>query len=348
MKQLRHDSFESLVRALQPDGVPTFLRTVEGRDAKEVKVKYPKYLFRGEPGVYASSFTSLRRAQDVNELTNEDWSLLIGLVSLCRDIFGAATGEGLDGLAWAQHYGIPTALLDVTNDPMVALHFAADAPSHVAQRTFFRIDLERCFPHVHASYVGHEYCLRGKAQSAWALWRADTERFGDFDLQNCPEIDAYVEKHVVSVDGSEDAARWQLPRLRDERNDGFAPYAVAILRGLKFHYGRPFPYSFVSWIVPRIPLYEWIPCDVTFGLFGLVERIALRSPMQAEKEDGKSYHLTSEEIVEELISDRFQTPNPTVFAMLKGPPMQTERLGPGSSFDVYMWKAGFEPPPRNV
>lgn len=343
-----HNSFESLIRSLEPDGVPTFVRKVRGPEGKETDIKYPKYLFRGEPGVYPNSFTSLRRARDVTGLSNEDWSILIGLVKLCRDVFGAATGEGLDGLAFAQHYSIPTTLLDVTNDPMVALHFAADSPASVFERTFFRIDLERCFPHVHASYVGHEFCRRGQVQSAWALWFADKERFAEFDLQNCPEIDDCVEKHIVRVDGREDIERFRTPHLLDERSDGFAPYPIAILRGLKFHYGQPFPRSFVSWILSRIPLYDWIPCDVTYSLFGPPERIALRSPTKAEKEDGIGYNLDFDKIVEEFVSDRFQTPNPTLFAILRGPPMKTERLGPGSSFDVVMWKPGFEPPPRGM
>jgi hypothetical protein len=186
MRQFHHDSIEALIRVLELDGTPTFLRRVESQDGHEVEIKYPKYLFRGEPGEYPCTFTSLRRAQEVDELTTKDWSLLIGLVRLCRDIFGAATGEGLDGIAFAQHYGVPTAHLDVTNDPMVALHFAAAAPVHVARRTLFRIDLERCFPHVYASCVGYQYCLRGKRQSAWAMCLADKERFGDFDLQHCP------------------------------------------------------------------------------------------------------------------------------------------------------------------
>ena len=75
---------------------------------------------------------------------------------------------------------------------------------------------------------------------------------------------------------------------------------------------------------------------MTYSLFGPVERVSLRSPAQAEKEDGNSYRVDVDEIVEELVSDRFQTPNPTLFAILRGPSMQTERLGPGSSFDVFI------------
>src|SRR5688572_25229659 len=106
MREFRHDSFDALIRALAPDGVPAFVRKVRAHDGKEIAVRYPKYLFRGEPGVFPHSLTSLRRAYDTAGLSPEDWSLLIGLVRLCRDVFGAATGEGLDGLAWAQHYGI--------------------------------------------------------------------------------------------------------------------------------------------------------------------------------------------------------------------------------------------------
>ena len=258
-------------------------------------------------------------------------------------MFGAATGEGLNGLGWAQHYGIPTTLLDVTNDPIVALHFAADARVEVTERTFFRIDLEKCFPHVLASYLGHEFCPRGQVQSAWGLWLADKNKFSEFDLQNCPEIDDYVEKHIVQAGDTE---KFVLPSLLEEENDGFAPYPIALIRGLKFRIGKSLSPSFASWIVSRIPLYDWIPCDVKYSLFGPVERVLLRSPNKALEEDGKSYKLSIKEITEELVSECFQTPNPTLFAMLKGPPLKTERIGPGCSFDVYMWKPGFEPPPR--
>jgi len=227
----RHKSFAELVETLSPEGTPAFCREQEF-DGKVIQTKLLKYLFRGEPAVYPTTLTSLRRAQADPSLTREDWSILVGLVRLCRDVFGAAMGDGLSGLAFAQHYGIPTTLLDVTNDPRVALHLAAARSSMAEERTFFRIDLERCGSTINVAYTGHEFCRRGQVQSAWGLWLANQERFAEFDLQQCPEIDDCVEKHIICAG---DAPEFSIPDLLDDKFDAFAPYPIALLRGLKFN-----------------------------------------------------------------------------------------------------------------
>ena len=71
---------------------------------------------------------------------------------------------------------------------------------------------------------------RGQVQSAWGMWLADRKRFLEFDLQQCPEIDDCIEKHIVRA---EDAPDFSIPDLVDDKFDAFAPYPIALLRGFK-------------------------------------------------------------------------------------------------------------------
>jgi hypothetical protein len=63
MRVIRHHTFESLIRAFSADGTSTFVRRSPDEAELGATVKYPKYLFRGEPGVVPTTLTSLRRTQ---------------------------------------------------------------------------------------------------------------------------------------------------------------------------------------------------------------------------------------------------------------------------------------------
>jgi hypothetical protein len=62
MRTFEHESFEKLVEELGKEGVPEFHAEQLDARGNAVRVTYPKFLFRGEPGVYPTTFTSLQRA----------------------------------------------------------------------------------------------------------------------------------------------------------------------------------------------------------------------------------------------------------------------------------------------
>jgi hypothetical protein len=85
----------------------------------------PKYLYRGESAVYPGTTPS--RARITTIFDQDELELLDELTSMASWCWRLRHGDSFRSIGWPQHYGFPTHVLDLTSDPLVALHFAADA-----------------------------------------------------------------------------------------------------------------------------------------------------------------------------------------------------------------------------
>ena len=86
----------------------------------------PIFYFRGESkdGWYLTPNVMRQSEDDDNSLRDVEGTMLVDLRSRRAEDFSAAT-SALDQMVMAQHYGLPTRLLDVTRNPLVALFHAS-------------------------------------------------------------------------------------------------------------------------------------------------------------------------------------------------------------------------------
>ena len=90
--------------------------------------EFENYIFRGEPTNYHSMISSALRGGEYPfiQMKNE----------FRREIFHRLTPDERNNfLAFSQHYGIPTNLIDFTRSPLVALFFACQ-PFHSSDERF--------------------------------------------------------------------------------------------------------------------------------------------------------------------------------------------------------------------
>ena len=307
----------------------------------------PKFLYRGESGIFPQSLSSRARLACDERFSTRDLDLLDRLTDLAAEIENRSEADRFRSLGWPQHYGLPTHLLDLTSDPMVALHFAASSSNANAStvRVVYRIDLEAIESKIYgragrptplaAARIEQTTIVRAQRQHAWVICaRQDADRF---NLQRCWHLWRHIEKFLVDAT---DASEFVRPDLLTVQDDAYAAWPLAVVRGLKIIAGGALPRIVAEWLCSRIPLYEWLPVQIGYDGRGRGTRLELITPAQAMERDGRNYEADAKAIIEELVSPEIPTPNGIVFGTPTGGPPDTVRwLEPGSECEV-QWKIG--------
>lgn len=245
-------------------------------------------------------------------------------------------GDAFRAVGWPQHYGFPTAALDLTSNPAVALHFAADTREHPPPglRVVYRVDLEAIEPKIYgpeglptplqAASIADNFCVRAQRQSAWVLRGVEARegRRGDspLDFQRSKDIAVHLERFTVDAI---DAGNFVHGDLLDPSNDLFACWPLAVVRSFKAYIQRPIPRRVAEWIIGRIPLFEQTPVCIYYDARGRGSRWQLISPTEASQSYGHSYVADREPVLEDLMSPDLPTPSGLLFGVPTGGPPNT-------------------------
>src|ERR1051326_2452080 len=200
MKKRRFSSFRELAAELQRDAGRTFAHRWEdpsyraslpeifraslpqGWDmpGRSGTAEAPKFLYRGESGIFPQSLSSRARLTLDARFSTRDLDLLDRLTALAGELERSQT-DSFRSLGWPQHYGLPTYFLDLTSDPLVALHFAANSsvPNSSSMRVLYRIDFEAIESKVYglagrptplaAARIEQTTIVRAQRQRAWII-----------------------------------------------------------------------------------------------------------------------------------------------------------------------------------
>lgn len=344
----------SYVSQLPPQFRPTSSDwDLPGAEGEEV---VPKYLYRGEAGIYPSTLPV--RARISNLFGPDELELIDELTSMASWVWRLREGEAFRAVGFPQHYGFPTSALDLTSDPVVALHFAADTRERPASRlrVVYRVDLEAIVPMVYApeglptplklASIADNFCVRAQRQSAYVLKAAEKPpevRQPDslFDFQRSEHIAGHLERFTVDAVDADEFVRGD---LLDSSSDFFACWPLAVARGFKAYIQRPIPRRVAEWIVGRIPLFEWTPACIYYDPRGVGSRWQPLTPAEASQRYGHSYAADRESVLEDLISPDIPTPNGLLFGVATGGTPSTRRwVAAGDQCEV-QWRYGFPDP----
>ena len=317
----------------------------------------PKYLYRGEAGVFRSTLPS--RARIIGLFDAAELTLLDELTSMASWVWRLRMGDAFRAVGWPQHYGFPTAALDLTSDPAVALHFAADTREQPPPglRVIYRLDLEAIEPKIYApdglptplqaASIADDFCVRAQRQSAWVLSAAEDlrpwRRNRPLDFQRSTYIAGHVERFTVEAADTGDFVRGD---LLDSSSDLFACWPLAVVRSFKAYLQRPLPRRVAEWIAGRIPLFEQTPVCIHYDAQGRGSRWQLLSPAEASQRYGHSYDADRESVLEDLMSPDLPAPSGLLFGVPTGGPPNTQRwVFAGDECEV-QWRYPFPGPPR--
>ncbi|HZU28782.1 MAG TPA: FRG domain-containing protein [Bryobacteraceae bacterium] len=321
-----------------------------GRSGEE---EVPKFLYRGEPGLFRSSLSSGGRLARDGRFAAAEKRFLAEMTEMAMWVWNMRIADPFRSMGWPQHYGFPTPCLDLTSDPAVALHFAASAPNgpQPEKAAVFRIDLEAVVDKVYgfagrrtplaATSIENTYCTRAERQRAWVI----CSRNGSvrFNLQSSRHLWKHIEKFVVDT---RDASGFVRPGLLDAQDDVFASWPLAVLRSFKAEVEGAFPRALAEWICHRIPLYEWTPVEVLYDGCGRGSRLNLLSPSAAAQRFGRDYRANFVAVVDELTSPDIPAPNGILFGVpAGGTPYTAKWFAPGDECEV-QWRYPFPGPRR--
>jgi hypothetical protein len=304
----------------------------------------PRFLYRGEPGLFKSTLSSTGRVIQSGKFNSKDRSLLFELSELSKRVHTARL-EKFDpqrAECWAQHYGIPTSLIDLTSDPKVALHFAADIHEPVPSYcVVYRIDLQAIEHKVYrpegrptplsAASLDGTYFTRALRQKAWFI-RSNRRNSDGFDLQHSWYLWRHIERFRVTPRDREAFYRLDLLTAED---DSYAAWPLALVRALKITAGGGLSEALARFLCDRIPLFEWTPVVVQCDDWGREMGRYQLSPAEAKRESGRDYGADKETIIDELVSPKVDRPNCLLFGEIRaGPAGGRAWLRPGDRCQI--------------
>jgi hypothetical protein len=293
------------------------------------KSEVPRFLYRGEAGLFKHTFPGIGRVIQERIFSRVELSLLFELSKLSMRVHTARLSKFDPQRAecWAQHYGIPTSLIDLTSDPRIALHFAADTQRPVPSNcVVYRIDLRAIERKVYgpaglptplsAANLAGTYFTRAVRQKAWFI-RSNRRNSHRFDLQHSWDLGWHIERFKVAP---QDREAFRRPDLLTAEDDSYASWPLALVRALKIIAGGGLKETLARYLCYRLPLFEWTPVRVQFDDRGREMGRYQLTPAQAKQETGRDYEADKQTIIDELVSPNVDRPNCLLFGVLRGGP----------------------------
>ena len=239
------------------------------------RAQMPPFLYRGEPAFYPTTTGGLWRAQSV--LSNEDFECAQQLVLSAAKDLAEKSHEGLplgEAVAFAQHYGFFTPLLDCSSSLYVSAHFAvgphaaATLADDGKSGCYMRINLRRAQDYLELlrpTWLGGRF-KRPSLQQAWSLeppaavGDREGERREDDYWRNL-KSGFFVDSGIVEI------FRWRRKPEEDRLfynpyfdcppDDPFVGWPVLLVNGFVDQHG-PISNGLATLLLERLPLYHMV------------------------------------------------------------------------------------------
>ncbi len=170
----RFENLSSLISHLK-DNYPDKKVSIEAKDINSSntrKLNVPKYLFRGEPGLYDSSLTSMQRMKTESDLDEIDKTILEAIsIYVDEKIQKKLNVSGMDSAAYVQHYGLYSELLDFTVDLDICAWFATELDSNDNSGRICVLDVETAKDNsILIDLSLHPFASRARLQKAYGVY----------------------------------------------------------------------------------------------------------------------------------------------------------------------------------
>jgi hypothetical protein len=238
----------------------------------------PPFLYRGEAGVYPATMGGLWRAQTT--LCNEDFECAQRLALYAAQHLAQKSREDLplgEAVAFAQHYGFHTPLVDCSSSLYVSAHFAVgpDAGSILAEHgrvgCYIRINLRRVQEHLELlrpTMLGGRF-KRPSIQQAWTVEPPAAVGDSEGELREDPcwrnlKSAFFVDSGIVEIfrwkrNPKEDAIFYN-PYFDCPPEDPFVGWPVLLVNGFVNEFG-PISDGLATLLLGRLPLYQMVCFD---------------------------------------------------------------------------------------
>lgn len=123
------------MNTLEINSLSEFIQSLE-------KINSNNFVFRGEPDFYPEILASVLR-----KTNNTYYNFKKLYDDYYREIaFDLSEMERENFLAYSQHHGLPTPLIDISNNPLVALYFACSSSPNQDTGYVYAINKNKCIP----------------------------------------------------------------------------------------------------------------------------------------------------------------------------------------------------------
>jgi hypothetical protein len=146
----------------------------------------PAYLFRGEPGLFEHSLTSMERMLVDTNFTRND-KVVLEYITNYVDQYVQEKFElnPLLSAGYIQHYGLYTQLLDFTSDADTAMRFATEQGNAGKPGRMVVLDVSKASQNGYViDLSAHPFAFRSRRQKAYGVY---SNRYNDFKDTGCME-----------------------------------------------------------------------------------------------------------------------------------------------------------------